>query len=239
MGEELAMSTHELVVARYREDLAWLRRVPSSFRITVYDKGGDFEGGISLENVGYEAHSYLHHIVERYDDLATTTVFVQGHPFDHVPRLHRRLQRLADGTEAVADFFWMGFVADFDDARGDRLFRTWSKNRDGRGLELDAFCRALWQEPAPERFVFYPGAQFCLRRELILRQPRSFYARALELSRDFPDAGHCFERSWDRVFGVNGLPGPLRGQDLPIYLRPIRRLGITWDDIPEAWRELG
>jgi HK97 family phage prohead protease len=46
----------ELVVARHAEDLAWLRRVPREFRITVYDKGDGSSGGIRLPNIGREAH---------------------------------------------------------------------------------------------------------------------------------------------------------------------------------------
>ncbi len=230
------MEQLELVVARYREDLKWLRRVPPQYSQTVYDKGGDWRGGIPLANVGYEANTYLHHIITRYDSLATKTVFVQGRPFDHVPDLHRRLKRLALGEEDGGVFRWLGFVVDFDDALGKRLFRSWSKNEDGRLLDLQGFCQALWAEEAAERFVFYPGAQFIVSADQIRRQPRQFYERALELTHSFPDAGHCFERCWDRVFGVNGLPESLRGKELPIYLRPIRRLGITWDSIPEDQR---
>ncbi|MEZ6194573.1 MAG: DUF3431 domain-containing protein [Planctomycetota bacterium] len=232
------MSELELVVARHLEDLRWLRRVPSAFRVLVYDKGGGHEGGVPLPNLGFEAHTYLHHVVARYDDLAALTVFAQGYPFDHVPDLHRRLAAYARGEFPAEGFRWLGFVADLDDAHGDRLFRTWSKNRDGRGLDLDGFCRALFDEPAPPEFAFFPGAHFVVRREQVLRRPRAFYERALALSREFPDGGHCFERTWDRVFDAEGMPAALRGRELPVYLRPVRRLGITWDTIDEELRRL-
>ena len=35
----------ELVVARYQEELNWLRRVPKTWRITVYDKSAAPEPG--------------------------------------------------------------------------------------------------------------------------------------------------------------------------------------------------
>ncbi len=232
------MADLELVVARYAEDLKWLRRVSDTFRVTVYDKGGDLEGAVPLENIGYEAHTYLHHITSRYDTLAEVTVFVQGRPFDHVPDLHRRLQRLAEGEGPVDEFRWLGFVADYDDPEGKRLFRPWSKNEDGRLLDLAGFFQALWEEAPPERLVFYPGAQFIVKADLIRQQPLSFYERALALSDTFPDAGHCLERTWDRVFGCDGLPEVLRGRELPVYFRPIRRLGITWDCISKEDREL-
>ncbi len=54
----------ELVVARYAEDLAWLRNIPPQIRATVYDKNPNdsHPGARQLPNVGREAHTYLHHI---------------------------------------------------------------------------------------------------------------------------------------------------------------------------------
>ncbi|MFH0909189.1 MAG: hypothetical protein V1929_10535 [bacterium] len=40
------MTSIELVVARYAEDLSWLRRVPKAARVTVYDKGDNAEAGV-------------------------------------------------------------------------------------------------------------------------------------------------------------------------------------------------
>ncbi|MFM7373695.1 MAG: DUF3431 domain-containing protein, partial [Chthoniobacterales bacterium] len=97
----------ELVVARYDEDLAWLKRVPKEFLVTVYDKGDGSSGGVPLNNEGREAHTYLHHLTERYESLADVTVFVQGHPFDHAPDLHKVLRALADGSFNVTDFHWL------------------------------------------------------------------------------------------------------------------------------------
>ena len=104
-----------LVVARWREDLAWLRRVPPAVALHVYDKGGDaadllpppLRRRVHLEvlpNAGREAHTYLHHLAHRYDRLADLTVFAQGRPFDHVPDLHRLLRRdlLRTGRRSIS-----------------------------------------------------------------------------------------------------------------------------------------
>lgn len=216
----------ELVVARYREDLRWLKRVPRTVRVTVYDKSGEGAAGHSvLPNVGREAHTYLHHIVQRYGALAEHTVFVQGRPFDHAPDLHKRLRAWSDGREAAEPFRWLGFLVDWDDARGGRLFRTWSKNPERRPLDMKGFAAVL-EEPAlgEEPFIFFGGAQFLVARERIVSRPLRFYHRAIKVAETFPDAAHCFERVWDRVFGVEGIPLELRGRPLPIYLKPIRRL---------------
>lgn len=218
--------TSELVVARHREDLRWLRRVPKTIRVTVYDKGEHADAKHPLPNIGREAHTYLHHIVSHYDDLAPVTVFAQGKPFDHVSNFHAVLRNVADGETGLNTdgFRWLGHIVDWDDPAGSRLFQNWTKNPERTPLPLEEFSRALWNEPAPPRSVFYPGANFVASRELIHRRPRSFYERALGLSATPPDAAHCFERTWDRVFGTNGIPPELRGRELPIYLKPIRRL---------------
>jgi hypothetical protein len=218
--------TIELVVARYQEDLSWLRRVPREIRVTVYDKSGaGAPGSIPLPNHGREAHTYLYHIAFRYRALAELTIFAQGKPFDHAPDMHKRLRAIAEGRERVDDFRWFGFLVDEDDATGSRLFQRWSKNPDGRPLDMAGFWRSVFGDaPMPDRFVFFGGAQFAVRREVIWGRPLAFYARALHVAATFPDAAHCFERTWDRVFGLNGIPESLRGAALPIHLKPVRRL---------------
>lgn len=219
------------MVARHSEDLQWLRRVPRRFNITVYNKGAPPRplprrprlDLFPLPDVGREAFSYLHHVVSRYDTLSDVTVFAQGKPFDHVPDFHKQLSGIAFQRLPVNDFRWMGFIIDEDDARGSLLFRTWSKNPDGRFLDLDAYCQTLWGEAASERFRFYPGAHFAVTAEQVRKQSPSFYEHALEVSATLPDAGHCFERTWDRVFGVNGIPPPYRALPAPIYFRKTRR----------------
>jgi hypothetical protein len=221
----------ELVVARFREDLRWVGNVPAAVRVAVYDKGGGLGGPfparaevVPLPDAGHEDHTYLHHLALRYDDLAPVTVFCQGHPFDHAPDLHRVLRTLAAGGERVEDFRWLGFVIDSDDPRGRRLFVPWSKNRDRRELDLDGFHRRLFGSPAPEVLRFYPGATFAVSAACARRRPREFYRRARDLALEFPDAGHCFERLWDAVFGVQGVDPALLAGEPTRYLKPIRRL---------------
>ena len=248
------MNTVELVVARHAEDLGWLRRVPKLIRVTVYNKGGAGpDHAVALPNVGREAHTYLHHVVQRYDELADATVFCQGKPFDHVPDLHKILQRLvrlgnSGGTasgrpirtggacpssNALNDvtvrlrengFLWLGFLIDRDDRAGSLLFQNWTKNSGRRPLSMDGFWKEFWNSSPPGEYVFYPGGNFVVTRDQVRCRPRSFYEKALEVSGTFPDAAHCFERTWDTVFGVNGIPVEHRNKPLPIYFKPIRRL---------------
>lgn len=224
----------ELVVARYDEDLAWLKRVPKEFRITVYDKGDGCSGGIRLINEGREAHTYLHHLTERYNSLADVTVFVQGHPFDHAPNLHKRLKAFGNGADTVADFYWLGFLADTDDSRGRRLFVPWSKNPERHELALDEFHQQIFGQPGPANYRFFVGAQFVVTRDTALRRPQEFYRTALALAARSPLAPHCFERCWDRIFAVDGTVGRLPEGQTTAYFKPIRRLAANPPLVPDA-----
>lgn len=214
----------ELVVARYGEDLAWLKRVPKQFRITVYDKGNGSSGAISLINEGREAHTYLHHLSQRYDSLADLTVFVQGHPFDHAPDLHKILRSLADGSFSVRDFHWLGFLAETDDSRGRRLFVPWSKNPERAELPLDEFHQQIFGQPGPDSYRFFVGAQFIVTRDAVLRRNLGFYEHARNMAAATPFAPHCFERCWDRIFAVDGTKGRLPPGQMTAYFKPVKRL---------------
>lgn len=247
----------ELVVARYTENLNWLRNLPTGLRVTVYDKSnagptlGESAGNnaIFLPNVGREAHTYLHHIVSRYDSLAEWTVFCQGKPFDHAYDFKKWLREFtAPQPKSGADdenpqlsmfslapdfspgspkvvFIWLGHLIDTDDDRGDRLFRPWSKNVAGCGLDLRGFHQALFGTDGPMLYTFVLGAQFAVHRDVVHRRSLSFYERSLAVSVTFPDAAHCFERSWDRVFGVTGIdPDWLAGRQT-VYLKPMKHQG--------------
>lgn len=219
----------ELVVARYQEDLSWLRKRPANLRVTVYDKSPDGSAGndaIRLPNIGREAHTYLHHIVSRYDDLAEWTVFCQGKPFDHAYDFKKTLQKLVTTSELSSaetkQFIWLGHLIDTDDNQGERLFRPWSKNENGRGLDLRGFHQALFGTDGPGLYTFVLGAQFVVHRDLVRQQPLAFYERALAVSVTFPDAAHCFERCWDRVFGAVGIDPEWLGDRLTVFLKPMR-----------------
>lgn len=231
----------ELVIAHYTENLNWVRNLPAGLLTTIYHKGPEEltdRPSVSLLNVGREAHTYLHHIVNRYDSLAEWTIFCQGKPFDHAYDFKKTLRKMvlepwncldctgfkpgAIQTIPGQDFRWLGHLIDTDDNQGHRLFRPWSKNEDGRGLDLQGFHRALFDNDGPDSYTFVLGAQFAIHRDVVLRQPVSFYERALQVSISFPDAAHCFERSWDRVFGVTGLdPDWLAGR-LTVHLKPMK-----------------
>lgn len=73
-----------LVIAKYKEDVTWTNKI-KEHKITIYDKSeSPIINSIKLPNIGRETHTFLHHIVENYDNLDDVTVFLQGNPFEHI-----------------------------------------------------------------------------------------------------------------------------------------------------------
>ena len=82
----------ELVLARHTEDLAWLDRVPQAWKVTVYDMAGASPEPRPLRNItlsdlpgGDASFAFAHHIVSRFDSLATYTAFAPASALDHSP----------------------------------------------------------------------------------------------------------------------------------------------------------
>ncbi len=78
----------DIVVAHYNEDIDWLK--PWADNLIIYHKWKETEprfpvkNWVKLPNVWREAHTYLTHIVENYDNLADVTVFTQGRVCDQM-----------------------------------------------------------------------------------------------------------------------------------------------------------
>ena len=100
---------HTLVIARYKENISWLKHVPKSFRIFIYNKGkrlplfqrfrcrrDDRIEIINVPNQGRETETYLRYIkeTEDYGNPKKFTVFCQGDPFEHSPDFLKLLNHI-------------------------------------------------------------------------------------------------------------------------------------------------
>jgi len=75
----------DIVLAHYNENLTWtgeFNKAHPGANFRIYSKSSKrvSDGNVTeyLPNVGRESHSYLHHIVKNYDDLADWTIFSQA-----------------------------------------------------------------------------------------------------------------------------------------------------------------
>jgi hypothetical protein len=77
-----------IIIARYKEDLSYL--LSDEFKdypnIIIYNKGDEIKDKeiikrckiVPLPNVGKCDHTYLHHIIENYQNLSNVTIFLPG-----------------------------------------------------------------------------------------------------------------------------------------------------------------
>lgn len=227
-GTSPAMQEIALVVARYREDLAWLREV--GLPATVYNKGPELDASAlppgvrlqSLPNLGREAHTFLTHIITHYAALPACMAFVQGDPFAHlVPpeearpsplALRQRLLDLAASGKPFAGLAWfrlrcdgLGRPHDLADPAKEGRWKGW-----GKDIPVARTYEALFESPAPREFIARaPTGNMLVRRERILARPLGFYQRALDLVLADPDdagnTGHALERLWQAMFAGRAL----------------------------------
>jgi hypothetical protein len=103
----------EIVVARYNENLDWLKKIKKSkdLKITVYNKGLDDIDVpfIKIPNVGRESQTYLEHIINNYDNLADQTIFCQGDSIFHSPgfiELINKHRKKFEPVQPLSAWYW-------------------------------------------------------------------------------------------------------------------------------------
>lgn len=176
----------QIIIARYNENLSWVKKIDNrDVDIVIYNKGNDVEEIFSqkvkvltLENIGREAHTYLHHIISNYDDLPEKMIFTQAHPDDHVSK------------HCKSDFF--DFLNSSDN------FKYFSKNILGMRIDPDgveesgilngsfwmnkhdlgSYCVTVPFELIPQieskKWIFGTGAIFGVSRKLVLKNSKEF-----------------------------------------------------------------
>lgn len=209
----------EIVVARYKENLAWLKDYSQA--TIIYNKGPNdippslsFPQIIPLPNIGRESHTYLSHIVNNYDSLAPLTFFTQGQIEDHIgpSSLHSLLQYTQPprNNDLQLIFFNKHGIKNFDSWTQIPYVKKWHEEYSSgiiRKAEMSPleFWNWMFECPHPESVRFVWGAIFAVRRDLVWRREREWYRRVLAylegVGHENPEEGHYLERFWGWVFG--------------------------------------
>jgi hypothetical protein len=214
--------TVDLVIARYKEDLAWLQEyaIKNRFRkIIIYNKGPRMMCPtnilnceiVPLKNVGVCDHTYLYHIVHKYNDLADLTVFAPASADMHhkKDRLNKVIQLSRHNKPALFGFHVGGLREHLQDFNLTAWEVSDPDNKElGESYRLaPAFPRpfGLWMDtylPGSKcPYVTYMGI-FNVSKEMIHKHPVSFYRPFLDqLSHHkYPEAAHYMERAWAALF---------------------------------------
>lgn len=206
----------QLVIARHSEDLAWSDRL--TVPVVVYNKGEPITTQhelINLPNVGRESHTYLHHIVTRWDQLAEFTVFCQGNPSDHLDGrtigdfVHSPIDRLAVGR--------LVHIREWDDAGRLVHMGRWADLYASGEIAPAALTLAEWFKArlridlmAKRHLTYTPGALFGAPRAMIRQWPLRFWRKLLA---DVSGHRHCEEAYYvERAWCYALLPEEERGR---------------------------
>jgi hypothetical protein len=226
--------TCDMVIARYKEDLQWLIKYQDkSFRnVYIYNKseGDNTKTGkdigciyngkecikVDLANEGRCDHTYLHHIVSNYDNLADVTIFTKGSS-----DMHREKKKLAFTVDKV--FETKDTVMSVDnhptalhihakDFQMNSYRASHPKNHHGiydiHGHKMKPASPRPFGKWFEKHFpgvtiykAIYSGV-FSVARKHIHQHPKSYYQMFLkELEgHSNPEVGHYIERSWVAIF---------------------------------------
>jgi hypothetical protein len=196
----MASPQQALVVSKYRENVGWLKSLPSGFDSIVYQSGNESAPNF-VPNVGNEAYKYLEYIVDNFENLPATITFVHaGRQEWHDPRPKDvSIPELGDAFAAAhGGFAYLPGVAPETCWSVSLSKRPNGHSRTNEGIPVEVarpvlvdVLHHLWHDvlendlgPAPDHWCTACCAQFQVLREAIQRHPVSFYKRLLDWVRD-------------------------------------------------------
>ena len=220
-----------IVIARYNENLEWLKEEPfNQLHYIVYNKGDNenyyksdkFIKQIQLKNVGRETHTYLSHIIENYNELNYFTVFFPGSI--ELENRHDRAKKIINDiidTKYEKDIFaCVSFDTPVLEVYKDFSIDNYlssnelnkKNNSDTKMLPSDIRPYSKWYENMfgnvnTESKCFTQNSMFGITKETILSKPKSYYENLLlQVNKHHNhETVHFFERSWETVFHSSSL----------------------------------
>lgn len=215
-----------IVIARYNENLEWLKESPfNDLHYIVYNKGNNenyyisdkFIKQVQLDNVGRETHTYLSHIIDNYDNLNSFTIFFPG-SIELENRHDRAKQLINDIIEAKyeQDIFacvpfdkpvlevYSDFTID-NYLSSNELNKQANSNAKMLPSEIRPFgewYKTTFGDINADSKCFTKNSMFGIKKDTILLKPKSYYEKLLSHvnSHHNHETVHYFERAWETVF---------------------------------------
>jgi hypothetical protein len=173
----------------------------SQFKKTyVYTKGPNPDPNyIPLPNIGREAHTFLHHIVNNYDRLDDDILFTNGGicKGDHRSNIFKACLNGTPGPYMES----LGPARDF-------TIEHWAGSTGVNGELVLAETRPFseWYTKNIKEFkddyIWTPNGIFRTTRDQILKRPKSYYEELLRQASagTSTEVAHYLERSWYSLF---------------------------------------
>lgn len=213
--------TIEIVISRFNEDLNWLKEAPFNRHknIICYNKSDNDnfykpEGMIvrKLPNLGRETHTYLYHIMNYYDNLPDTTIFLPGSG-----DFETKIDNCRDTVLLAEKYQRNVFLGNYNENVRNHSYRFMIDRWDVRHPLNNAQNKECLLTPAIIRpygkwydhhfkdmvmnYVNWCGI-FALTRETLRQHSIEHYMpyfKQLSVGKDL-EAVHYIERSWNAIF---------------------------------------
>lgn len=198
------MKPFQIIIARHSESLNWLNYLPKAekrnYELIVSNSGekADFPNAdkvILRENLGREAGHYLDYFANERENMAETLVLIQADPWPH-----EKPEILLELFYGQPDFpFDMSFLGT-DQPVAILAVHKWTVAEhifkagwDGRNWPEERHGGKPWKIGG--------GAQFYIKKEIVLRRPPEHYTKILKTAED-PDCklAHVLEFHWPNAF---------------------------------------
>lgn len=203
--------SYKIVVARYNENIEWLKSDMSN--CIIYNKGDKLNiyNEILLKNVGRESETYLHYIITNYYNLPDVVVFTQARISDH-KGINDINYLIKIKNEALTYSKSRDILTHYDLGENIHFDKEWNLRKDGYYLRgnyknnkpitfLEWFKRNIDQN-YPNPINIYINGIFAVKKENIINKPIEYYKRLIEEVNHHINSteGHFFERSWFYIF---------------------------------------
>ena len=206
----------EIVLARTLHTFDWTE--PYRHRRTIYQKGPESLSAVcTLPDIGGYTHTYLHHIVTHYDDLALFTLFLNDNSLAASPDSVEAYLDVNEGM--VCDSIHLLDLTEPDWLDSEGFFKKTGIPRSQSHtaqMQCASIPYATWYARAiapylsrvptfadiRTHFMASATGNFCLHRSVIHDKPIEFYRSLLNWvsAHRNPEWGNYIDHSWLYIF---------------------------------------
>lgn len=208
-----------IIISRYNENLEWLKEEPfNKYPVIIYNKGpnDDFYKPdnlikiVKLDNVGREGHTYLHHIINNYDNLYNINILLPGSINIEIKKKISTI--LINNIEENNKAIFLSTQTSLNELYSFELDNWTSTDDNNKAINPENKLEISPIKPFGKWFehnfknvnleyVNYNGI-FSVSREDIIQHPKSHYENLIKYLENSsnPEVGHYLERSWYAVF---------------------------------------
>jgi len=207
------MGKTKLLISRYHEDTSWVKDY--DFDYLIYNKGEPIEGDdnvMEIENIGNNQRDIFKFIVDNYEDLPETMIFVQGYPYDHCKKEtfdklinNKTLTALEDLSDIP-----INNAQKLDESGGYMEYNNswYVRSHNARYNQtclfatFDEFMSSLftnYQRTEWNRFT--PGSQYIITKDIAEHYSKNFWITLKNmLGKNNTTEGHLIERALWKIF---------------------------------------